>query len=111
MAYDVYWTGYDFTMDIEALEALGIPKVRVNLFFSPSFYYNMYCQAKGKGWYPQPSSPSIVCIELESLIFFVVRHLWNRKQNKAFTLLPQRELDFPDMFVTRLIQTFFAFTE
>ena len=28
MAYDVYWTGYDFSMDIEALQALGIPKVR-----------------------------------------------------------------------------------
>ena len=28
MAYDVYWTGYDFSMDIEALLALGIPKER-----------------------------------------------------------------------------------
>jgi hypothetical protein len=29
MAYDVYWTGYDFVMDIEALEALGIAKERI----------------------------------------------------------------------------------
>ena len=28
MAYDVYWTGYDYVMDIEALEAIGIAKVR-----------------------------------------------------------------------------------
>ena len=27
MAYDVYWTGYDYVMDIEALEAIGIAKV------------------------------------------------------------------------------------
>ena len=30
MAYDVYWTGYDYVMDIEALEALGIAKEREN---------------------------------------------------------------------------------
>ena len=29
MAYDVYWTGYDYSMDIEALQALGIPKERL----------------------------------------------------------------------------------
>ena len=34
MAYDVYWTGYDFSMDIEALQALGIPKER-HYFVSP----------------------------------------------------------------------------
>ena len=30
MAYDVYWTGYDFVMDIEALETLGISKESSN---------------------------------------------------------------------------------
>ena len=27
MAYDVYWGGYDWTMDITALEDLGVPRV------------------------------------------------------------------------------------
>ena len=34
MAYDVYWTGYDFSMDIEALQALGIPKERHTITFA-----------------------------------------------------------------------------
>ena len=27
MAYDVYWEGYDWMMDITALEELGVPRV------------------------------------------------------------------------------------
>ena len=29
MAYDVYWEGYDWKMDISALEELGVPKVTI----------------------------------------------------------------------------------
>ena len=27
MAYDVYWEGYDWKMDVSALEELGVPRV------------------------------------------------------------------------------------
>ena len=29
MAYDVYWEGYDWLMDIAALEELGVPRVLI----------------------------------------------------------------------------------
>ena len=29
MAYDYYWTGYNFTMDIAALESIGVAKERL----------------------------------------------------------------------------------
>jgi len=29
MAYDVYWTGYNFTMDMEGLNAVGIPNSKI----------------------------------------------------------------------------------
>jgi len=38
MAYDVYWTGYDFVMDIEALEALGISKNKIVLGIMPGHH-------------------------------------------------------------------------
>ena len=34
MAYDYYWTGYEFTMDLEALNNLGITNVIIG---EPSF--------------------------------------------------------------------------
>ena len=30
MAYDYYWTGYEFTMDLEALNNLGITNVIIS---------------------------------------------------------------------------------
>ena len=33
MAYDYYWPGYDFTLDLESLQALGVPK---EIFYSKS---------------------------------------------------------------------------
>jgi len=38
MAYDVYWTGYDFVMDIEALEAIGIAKNKIVLGLMPGHH-------------------------------------------------------------------------
>ena len=35
MAYDVYWTGYEFTMDVEALNALGIPTASSQQIYPP----------------------------------------------------------------------------
>jgi len=38
MAYDVYWTGYDYVMDIEALEAIGIAKSKIVLGIMPGHH-------------------------------------------------------------------------
>ena len=37
MAYDYYWPGYDFTLDLESLQALGVPKENFNLKSSKWF--------------------------------------------------------------------------
>ena len=56
MAYDVYWTGYDFNMDIEGLQALGIPKgihtllAKSNLLKIFSKGYSELSNKSG-GWY------------------------------------------------------------
>jgi len=34
MAYDYYWTGYEFTMDLEALNNLGITNVSIGQLFT-----------------------------------------------------------------------------
>ena len=34
MAYDVYWAGYDWMMDITALEELGVPRVLIMISLS-----------------------------------------------------------------------------
>jgi len=38
MAYDVYWTGYDYVMDIEALESIGIAKSKIVLGIMPGHH-------------------------------------------------------------------------
>ena len=48
MAYDVYWTGYDFSMDIEALQALGIPKERHYYFLNLDLNDVFSCLEKNK---------------------------------------------------------------
>jgi hypothetical protein len=39
MAYDYYWTGYEFTMDMEALNNLGITNVIYNFPLTKTFEY------------------------------------------------------------------------
>ena len=39
MAYDVFWSGYNFGMDIEALQSIGISKEHLHLSLAKSLWW------------------------------------------------------------------------
>ena len=46
MAYDVYWGGYDWPMDVSALEELGVPRVINKAILKKEFILNVECSNK-----------------------------------------------------------------